>query len=138
VPSRRPSHRPCFPHATLLQFSKSVTPVRVFAFFIIFSIAFGLLYGISAFTFEGCGSTGTEIAFVLDASGSIGQSSFLLMKNFIKTVVGAFDVGQDKNQFSVIPFGSSVNRVDVIKLNKYWNKASVSRINFTSFVFPGG
>ena len=77
------------------------------------------------FSFQGCKSTGADIVFVLDGSGSIGSSNFLKMKSFVKDVVTSFDVGMGAAQtrFGLIQFATTVKRE--FDLSKYDTVAKI-------------
>jgi len=75
----------------------------------------------------GCSrSNGADIIFVLDGSGSIGASNFLLIKNFVKEVVSSFDVGPGENQtrIGVIQYSHWVRTE--FNLNAYQTKAQIN------------
>jgi len=62
---------------------------------------------------QGCkNGNGADIIFVLDGSGSIGTSNFEKIKNFVKDVVRAFDVGtgEKQSQIGVIKYSTMVKR----------------------------
>ena len=72
----------------------------------------------------GCNKTGgPDLIFVLDSSGSIGSTNFRKVKNFVKDVVGAFEIGSDKTRIGIIQFSSS-SRV-YFHLNRYQSKSAV-------------
>ena len=96
----------------------------------------GRMYNISVYNFIylyiGCDS-GLDIVFVLDASGSIGSSNFVRMKDFVKSVVSNFEIGADKTRVGVIRYASSASIV--IPLGSINNalllNTSIANINFT-------
>jgi uncharacterized protein YegL len=60
---------------------------------------------------QGCTSNyGSDIIFVLDSSGSVGQSNFEKMKKFVSDVVRSFDIGtgQAQTMVGVIKYSTSV------------------------------
>jgi len=63
------------------------------------------------------------MVFVLDSSGSIGTANFLKVKQFVKDVINAFDIGFDKTRVGVIQYSDSVQLI--FDLNKYSNKADM-------------
>lgn len=77
---------------------------------------------------------GSDMVFVLDASGSIGSGNFQNIKRFVKDVVNAFDIGPNKTQVGVVVYSSSVSRP--FDLNTYASKAevlaAVDRIGYDS------
>ena len=48
-----------------------------------------------------------DIAFLLDSSSSIGEQGYKKMKDFVKTVANAFDIGPGRTCAGVIIYGSS-------------------------------
>ncbi|KAI8494655.1 hypothetical protein Bbelb_278810 [Branchiostoma belcheri] len=64
-----------------------------------------------------------DIVFVLDYSGSIPDSEFVKVKNFVAALVGRFDVGVLEAQIGVIRYSTSVQHE--FHLNTYDNKADV-------------
>ena len=81
----------------------------------------------------GCDS-GLDIVFVLDASGSIGSSNFVRMKDFVKSVVSNFEIGADNTRVGVIRYATSASIViplgstdDSLLLNN-----SITNIIYTS------
>ena len=70
---------------------------------------------------------------MLDASGSIGSSNFVTMKDFVKSVVSNFEIGADKTRVGVIRFASLASIViplgsinNALQLNN-----SITNINYT-------
>lgn len=64
------------------------------------------------------------MVFVIDSSGSIGSSNFVEVKQFIKDVVNAFDIGLNKTRVGVVRYSSRVTRP--FDLNTYDNKVDVT------------
>ena len=58
-----------------------------------------------------------DIAFILDSSGSIGQTNYDTMLKFVKNVVGNFDIGPNKIQVGTEIF--SDRSYIQFNLNKY-------------------
>ena len=81
----------------------------------------------------GC-NAGLDIVFVLDASGSIGQSNFVIMRDFVKSIISNFEIGADKTRVGVIRYASSASIV--ISLGSVNNalllNTSIDNIAFTS------
>ena len=48
---------------------------------------------------------------MLDASRSIGSSNFVIMKDFVKSIVSNFEIGADKTRVGVIRFATSASIV---------------------------
>ena len=57
----------------------------------------------------GCESNKLDLSFLLDESGSVGESDFEISKNFTATVLSDFNVGVDSVHVSVVTFDSSVS-----------------------------
>ncbi|XP_021374100.1 mucin-22-like [Mizuhopecten yessoensis] len=53
-----------------------------------------------------CSNTRTDVVFLLDASGSVGSSNFVLMKFFIKNITAKILLGPTAIQVSVVTFAS--------------------------------
>ena len=70
---------------------------------------------------------------MLDASGSIGSSNFVTMKNFVNNIISNFEIGADKTRVGVIRFASSASIV--IPLGSINNatvlNTSISNISYT-------
>ena len=47
--------------------------------------------------------------FILDASGSVGTTNFITMKNFMKNFISNFSIGNDRTRVGVISFSSSAS-----------------------------
>jgi hypothetical protein len=73
---------------------------------------------------QGCSKTDPDLVFVVDASGSIQSPNFSKMKNFMKDVVNAFDIGDDKTRVGVLKFQSRIYKE--FYLNKYYTKAALT------------
>ena len=82
----------------------------------------------------GCDS-GQDIVFVLDASGSIGSSNFVTMKDFVKSVVSNFEIGADKTRVGVIRFATSASIV--IPLGSVNNALQLNN-SITNISYTGG
>ena len=54
-------------------------------------------------------TSGLDIVFVLDSSGSIGGSNFITMKTFVKNVVSNFEIGDSKTRVGIIRYSSSAS-----------------------------
>jgi matrilin-3 len=70
-----------------------------------------------------CVNVGVDIVFVIDSSGSIGASNFVKVKQFIKDVINAFDIGLNKTRVGVVRYSSAVMRP--FDLNTYDNKIDI-------------
>ena len=71
---------------------------------------------------------------MLDASGSIGSTNFVTMKNFVKTIISNFEIGTDKTRVGVIRFSSSASVV--IPLGSI-NNASLLNTSITNIYYIG-
>ena len=87
------------------------------------------------YLYIGCGS-GLDIVFVLDASGSIGSSNFVTMKDFVNRIISNFEIGADKTRVGVIRYDSSACIViplgsinDASQLNN-----SITNISYTGYL----
>ena len=61
--------------------------------------------------------------FVLDMSSSVGAQNFVIMKNFVKSVVQVLDIGPDRSKVGVITF-SRIPYLN-IHLDDYINEKDV-------------
>lgn len=83
-----------------------------------------------------CGTKG-DILFLLDNSGSISQSNFELMLEFVKDVVKKFTVDRNQVQFGLETFETGVRTE--FKLNTYSNRQEVlDAVGRVSYVGGGG
>ena len=82
----------------------------------------------------GCDS-GLDIVFVLDASGSIGSSNFVRMKDFVKSVVSNFEIGDDKTRVGVIRYASSASII--IPLGSTDDSLLLNN-SITNIIYTGG
>ena len=71
----------------------------------------------------GCGGK-ADIVFLLDKSGSVGQSNFNKMLEFVKDVSSNFDIGPNDVQIGVDTFSSSFS--SEFTLGRFGNKNGVS------------
>jgi hypothetical protein len=55
----------------------------------------------------GCSSPKADVIFVLDSSGSIGESVFIQVRQFVVDVVRLFVVGSNNVRVSVVQFSST-------------------------------
>ena len=86
------------------------------------------------YLYIGCDS-GLDIVFVLDASGSIGNSNFVTMKNFVNSITSNFEIRAEKTCVGVIRFSSSASIV--VPLGSINNTLQLST-SITSIVYTGG
>nr|KAG5704539.1 hypothetical protein BaRGS_003850 [Batillaria attramentaria] len=61
----------------------------------------------------GCGTLPADIEFLLDSSGSVGQSNFNKVKDFVKKFSRSFDIGPNAVQIGVSTF-------DTHPRNEFW------------------
>ncbi|KAK7493781.1 hypothetical protein BaRGS_00014922 [Batillaria attramentaria] len=62
---------------------------------------------------SGCGTLPADIEFLLDSSGSVGQSNFNKVKDFVKKFSRSFDIGPNAVQIGVSTF-------DTHPRNEFW------------------
>ena len=63
-----------------------------------------------------CSSPKADVVFVIDSSGSIGSNNFRKVKNFVKNVVGSFDISNNTVRVGLVQFSSSsVVEFDLLK-----------------------
>lgn len=67
-----------------------------------------------------CTPKPTDLVFVLDESGSVGEDNFKLQNEFVAKFVEEFDIGKTKTQVAVLTFSSSIE-VEFY-LNSYYDK----------------
>lgn len=66
---------------------------------------------------------GLDIVFVLDASGSIGNSNFERVKGTVESIASSLTIGPDKTRVAVMVFSGLVNLT--FNLNRYTEKDSL-------------
>jgi len=86
---------------------------------------------------KGCStSNGADLVFVLDASGSIGSTNFVIIKTFVENIVRYFDIGLDESQYRVgiVKYSTGVNREFDLKTFDNQNDTidAVRRITYTA------
>ncbi|KAK3096894.1 hypothetical protein FSP39_004520 [Pinctada imbricata] len=59
-----------------------------------------------------CGGKPADIYFVMDSSRSIGLANYHKQKEFVKRLVGAFDLGYDKTRIGVVSYSNNY-RLDI-------------------------
>jgi receptor-type tyrosine-protein phosphatase Q len=74
-------------------------------------------------TISECSISGIDIYFILDESGSVGNSNYQQMKAFVHNTVDEFTIGADETQVGVLSYSSSATFR--FYLNTYHNKASL-------------
>lgn len=67
-----------------------------------------------------CTMKPTDLVFVLDESGSVGEANFQLLNQFVAKLVEGFDIGINNTQVAVITFASTV--VTELYLNAFHDK----------------
>lgn len=70
-----------------------------------------------------CETTPKDVVFLLDASGSVGQSNFKLTLEAIKSFVSLFDIGPRNTRVAIETFATSVNHQ--FALNDHQNITSM-------------
>ena len=82
-----------------------------------------------------CDTSGLELFFVIDSSGSIGSIKYQLIKSFIYSITNTFEIGPNNVQVGVLSYASYPTFR--FYLNTYSDKADVlSAIN--SLPYSGG
>ncbi|CAH1788901.1 unnamed protein product [Owenia fusiformis] len=71
----------------------------------------------------GSGRGTSDVAFVLDSSGSVGASNFNRQKEFIKNVINDINLGENNIHVSVVRYSDKAERM--IRLNQYWDKSAL-------------
>ena len=75
----------------------------------------------------------SDLIFVLDSSGSIGGTSYQLVREFVYNFVSSLDIGPNDNQVGVIIFSSDAQVV--FNLNEHNNKLELLQaINSTPYL----
>jgi len=63
-----------------------------------------------------CSSPKADVVFVIDSSGSIGSNNFRKVKNFVKNVVGSFDISNNTVRVGLVQFSDyAVVEFDLLK-----------------------
>ena len=78
---------------------------------------------ITIFHVAGCGIQPADILFIVDSSGSVGDSNFQKTLSFIKNMTKGFNVGPNDIQIGMITFDSKPYLQ--FHLNKFHNKNDV-------------
>lgn len=52
---------------------------------------------------------GADLAFIMDGSGSVTRGNFNKMKEFIKDVLGTFDIGSNATRVAVGTYSANYN-----------------------------
>jgi len=79
-----------------------------------------------------------DIFFVLDASGSIGASNFILAKSFLKRLVGRLGISSGNTRVGVVTYATTVTFTRVINLNYAHSSLARLRSAITSLYYSGG
>jgi len=66
-----------------------------------------------------CLKSVADVVFILDASGSVDDAEWALLKNFVVDVIRDLDIGENFTRVSVITFSSVPIRQ--IRLDDYFN-----------------
>ncbi|XP_072268435.1 collagen alpha-4(VI) chain-like isoform X2 [Pyxicephalus adspersus] len=72
---------------------------------------------------EACKNMRADILFLIDSSGSISNSDYETMKEFMNSMVKQSEIGQDRVQIGLIQFSSETK--EEFPLNKYNNKNEI-------------
>ena len=82
-----------------------------------------------------CSIAGIDLVFVLDSSGSIGDTNFQTIRNFVNTFVSTLEIGPTRSQVGVIVF--NYNAQVQFNLNTYSDRTSLmSAVN--NIPYSGG
>ncbi|XP_051951417.1 collagen alpha-1(XII) chain-like isoform X2 [Xyrauchen texanus] len=76
-----------------------------------------------------------DLAFLVDGSWSVGRENFQLIRSFIATMAGAFDLGEDKTRVGVVQY-STDTRTE-FNLNQYFKRAELLRA-INNLPYKGG
>ena len=80
-----------------------------------------------------CAGAAVDIQFLLDASGSVGLSSFATVREFIKSFAQNFDIGADYVRIGVTTFASTPQ--NEFWMNEYTDRtsllAAIDQIQYT-------
>jgi len=73
-----------------------------------------------------------DIVFVLDGSGSVGQTNFDLMKSFIKQIVAPLDIGNGptQTQIGIVQFDNRVFEVQTLSPSKTTINSAIDSLYF--------
>lgn len=71
-------------------------------------------------------TTVADIVFVLDSSGSIGDSNYQLQLDFTSRLVSQFNVSKEATQFGALIFGTNVQ--ELFDLNTYSDQQSIQQV----------
>ena len=77
---------------------------------------------IHIFILAACGIGGIDLIFVVDESGSIGEPSFQLFREFIENVSSVINFGQSNSRVAIISFDDSPHLV--FNLHQYTDRPS--------------
>lgn len=72
-----------------------------------------------------CKDTPGDVFFLSDSSESISAEEYQTMKDFMKSVISKFDIGQSEMHVGVMQF--STNQKLVFPLNRYYSKEEMSK-----------
>ncbi|CAH6777790.1 Col6a5 [Phodopus roborovskii] len=72
---------------------------------------------------KGCEDMKADIMFLVDSSGSIGDTNFEIMKTFMKNLVGKIQIGASKSQVGVVQF-SDYNKEE-FQLNTFFTHKDI-------------
>ena len=81
-----------------------------------------------------------DLSFVIDGSGSIeqaGKGNFKKVKDFVKRIIGGFNIGEDKTHVGAVIYSSSQYVKKVFGLDSYFNLASLERA-IDKIPYPSG
>ena len=67
--------------------------------------------------------TSVDLVFLLDNSGSVGETNFLKVKNFVKKVVDFFNIGTSGTHVAVVTYDTTTHKQ--FQLDKYHTKSEM-------------
>lgn len=82
-----------------------------------------------------------DLSFVIDGSGSIeqvGKGNFKKVKDFVKRIIGGFNIGEDKIYVGVVIYFFSQYVKKVFGLDSYFNLVFFERVIDKILYFLGG
>lgn len=75
-----------------------------------------------------CTQSTADIVFLLDSSGSVGETNFIFLTSFIGDLISDFNVGPDVIQVGMVTFESNVT--NHFNLNQYATKEEVITVTW--------
>ncbi|XP_046581537.1 cartilage matrix protein-like [Haliotis rubra] len=81
----------------------------------------------------GCGGKPADVYFIVDSSSSIWKPDFHKQLDFIKEVIGQFDLGQDSTRVGVITFSDGIHPIIPLSgsQNRQYLEEQIDKIPYT-------